>query len=146
MLIGKTVFDYENMDELIKKIEEGIYTIPTNLSYEAISFLNGMLQYDSKRRLTAEQLSKHDFLNKDIKDFHNIDLEKVSKIIDKNELKINLKNNEFIWSIFNADSEKLLNSIEENQINKPIDEKEKKEYENLKKEEPKKEEIEENKG
>ena len=138
MLIGKTVFDSENMDELIKKIEEGIYTIPTNLSYEAISFLNGMLQYDSKKRLTAEQLSKHDFLNKDIKDFHNIDLEKVSKIIDKNELKINLKNNEFIWSIFNADSEKLLNSIEGKQLVNPIEEKDEKECENLKKEEPKK--------
>ena len=138
MLIGKTVFDSENMDELIKKIEEGIYTIPTTLSYEAVSFLNGTLQYDSKRRLTAEQLSKHDFLNKDITDFHNIDLEKVSKIIDKNELKINLKTNEFIWSIFNADSEKLLNSIEGKQLVNPIEEKDEKECENLKKEEPKK--------
>ena len=144
MFIGKPLFDSENMEELIKNIEEGTYTIPISMSHEAVSFLNGMLQYDSKRRLTAEQLSSHDFLNKEIKDFHSIDLQKFSKLVEGKGIKINIKNNDFIWSIFNADSEKLLNNIEGNQFIKSIDEKDKIEFENLKKEEPNKEKIEEN--
>ena len=79
MLIGKPVFDAEDMDELVKKVEEGSYMIPSSMSFEVASFLNGMLQYESKRRLTAAQLSRHDFLNKDIKDFHPINLQKCEK-------------------------------------------------------------------
>ena len=138
MLIGKPIFDSEDMDELIKKIEDGSYSIPTTMSHEVVSFLNGMLQFDSKRRLTAEQLSRHDFLNKDIKDFHSINLQKVSKKVDEKELKLNAnaKNNASIWSIFNADSENLLTSIAGSQFVKPVDENEKIAFENLKKIEP----------
>ena len=32
MLIGKSAFDAEDMDELVSKIEDGTYTVPTNLS------------------------------------------------------------------------------------------------------------------
>ena len=138
MLIGKPIFDSEDMDELIKKIEDGSYSIPTTMSHEVVSFLNGMLQFDSKRRLTAEQLSRHDFLNKDIKDFHSINLQKVSKKVDEKGLKLNAnaKNNASIWSIFNADSENLLTSIAGSQFVKPVDENEKIAFENLKKIEP----------
>ena len=125
MLTGKHVFDYEDMEELVKNIEKGTYTIPTNISHEILSFLNGMLQYDSESRLTAEQLSGHDFLIKDIKDFHSIDLQKVSKIIDEKGLKIGIKNNSLIWSIYNADSENLLTSIVGNQFIKSNDNNEK---------------------
>ena len=138
MLIGKPIFDSEDMDELIKKIEDGSYSIPTTMSHEVVSFLNGMLQYDSKRRLNAEQLARHDFLNKDIKDFHSINLQKVSKKVDEKGLKLNAnaKNNASIWSIFNADSENLLTSIAGSQFVKPVDENEKIAFENLKKIEP----------
>ena len=136
MLIGKPIFYSENIDESVKNIEEGTYTIPITMSHEAVSFLNGMLQYDSKRRLTAVQLSKHDFLNKDSKDFHSINLQKVSKLIDEKGLKLNAKNNNSIWSIFNANSENLLTSILGSQFVKPTNENEKIEFENLKKIEP----------
>jgi serine/threonine protein kinase len=76
MLIGKTAFDEEDMADLFEKIESGKYIVPTTLSHEAISFLNGMLQYDGKNRLTAEQLYKHDFLTKDVKDFKFLNLKK----------------------------------------------------------------------
>ena len=98
------------------------------MSHEAVSFLNGMLQYDSKRRLTAVQLSKHDFLNKDSKDFHSINLQKVSMLVNEKQLKINVKNNDFIWSIFNVETEKFLISIEGKQLIKPIDKTEKIEF------------------
>ena len=65
MLIGRSAFDAEDMEELVDKIESGKYQIPTNLSKEVISFINGMLQYDSKNRMNCEQLSKHPFLTKD---------------------------------------------------------------------------------
>ena len=143
MHIGKPIFYSENIDESVKNIEEGTYTIPITMSHEAVSFLNGMLQYDSKRRLTAVQLSKHDFLNKDSKDFHSINLQKVSMLVNEKQLKINVKNNDFIWSIFNVETEKFLISIEGKQLIKPIDKTEKIEFENLEKEELNKEKMEE---
>ena len=51
MLIGRAVFDANDMDELVNKVETGKYKVPTNLSKEVISFLNGMLQYNSNIRL-----------------------------------------------------------------------------------------------
>ena len=133
MLIGKSAFDAEDMDDLVSKIEDGSYAVPTTLSHEVVSFLNGMLQYEAKRRLNASQLSRHDFLTKDVKDFHPIDLQKVSKRVDDKGLNLNAKLNGSIWSIFNADSENLLTSIVGNQFIKPIDEKEELAFVELKK-------------
>ena len=133
MLIGKSAFDAEDMEDLVKKVEEGSYSVPTNLSHEVVSFLNGMLQYEGKRRLTAAQLSRHEFLTKNVKDFHAIDLKKVSKKVGEEGVKINVKSNNTIWSIFNADSQSLLSSIVGNQFIKPIDEKEELAFEEMKK-------------
>ena len=115
MLIGKSAFDSEDMIELIKKIVKGDYQVPTHLSREVISFLNGMLQYDSKIRLSTEQLIHHRFLTDDINNFHKIDLEKVSDKIKNGELEINVKKNQTIWSIFNKEEE--LNKISPSQLN-----------------------------
>ena len=110
MLIGKAAFDADDMDVLIQKIEEGDYVVPTNLSKEVISFLNGMLQYNPRDRLNAGQLLNHPFLKEDIKNFHKIDLNQVSTKIKGNNLKINTKKNTTIWSIFNKeDEDKLMN-------------------------------------
>ena len=133
MLIGKSAFDAEDMDELVSKIEDGTYSIPTNLSSEVISFLNGMLQYDSTRRLSADQLSRHAFLTKNVQDFKPIDLKKVEKKVDSKGLKINVKKNSSIWSIFNAEDESKLANIQGNDFIKPIDEKEELEFEKQKK-------------
>ena len=111
MLIGKPVFDAEDMDDLVKKVENGSYVIPTSVSREVISFLNGILQYESKKRLNSEQLAKHDFLTKDVKDFHKIDVQKVSGKIEGKDLKINTKKNKTIWSIFNSEDEEKLTKI-----------------------------------
>ena len=129
MLIGRPAFDAEDMDDLVSKIEDGTYTVPTNLSKEVISFLNAMLQYDSHQRLNSLELSRHVFLNKNVKDFTSIDMQKVSKKVDKKGLNINVKKNKSIWAIFNADDEDKLNKISGNQF-KPIDEREEFEHEN----------------
>ena len=127
MLIGRSAFDADDMEELVNKIEEGSYTVPTNLSSEVISFLNGMLQYDGTSRLTADQLSRHDFLVKNVKDFHQLNLKKAEKVMSTKKL------NASIWSIFNVADEKKLTEIKGNQFVKPIDEKEEIEFEKEKK-------------
>ena len=116
MLIGKSAFDSEDMDELVEKIENGTYTVPTNLSKEVISFINGMLQYESTKRLSCEELSRHPFLTKEVKDFHPIDIQKVSKKVEDKKLKINVKQNKSIWAIFNAEDEEKLIKIDGNQF------------------------------
>jgi serine/threonine protein kinase len=110
MLIGKSVFDAKTLKDLVKKVEEGTYTVPTSLSKEIVSFLNGMLQYKSEKRLSAEKLYNHPFLTRNIREFHKIDTKRVSHKIDNKGLNINVKKNTTIWSIFNqADETKLLN-------------------------------------
>ena len=111
MLIGKAAFDAEDMEDLVDKIETGIYKIPTTLSKEVVSFLNGMLQYDSRDRLNIEQLSVHQFLTKDVREFKSIDLQQVSNKLDKDELVIDVKKNTSIWAIFNKEDEDKLIGI-----------------------------------
>ena len=111
MLIGKSAFDAEDMEELVDKIEKGTYIIPTSLSHEVVSFINGMLQYDSQKRLSSDELIKHPFLTKEVKDFHPIDLNRVSKKVSEEGLEINTRNNKSIWAIFNANDEKKLLGI-----------------------------------
>lgn len=64
MLTGKNPFALSDMKELVNKMEEGYYFLPTNISEETLSFINGMLQYDSKKRYDINDLCKHDFINK----------------------------------------------------------------------------------
>ena len=111
MSIGKNVFDADEIDDLIQKVEKGEYTVPTSLSKELISFINGMLQYDPKKRLNIEQLSKHSFLNKNVKDFEKIDLKRVNNNVVKSKLKMNVKANQTIWAIFNDEDEDKLMKI-----------------------------------
>ena len=110
MLIGKATFEADTINELVKKVENGEYTLPSILSKEVVSFLNAMLQYDSKIRLSAEELSRHHFLTKNIKEFTKFDISKVQNILTKEEtIKINVKKNQSIWSIFNNDE--VLNEV-----------------------------------
>lgn len=128
MLIGKSAFDAEDMTELVSKVENGSYTIPTNISYELVSFMNGMLQYTASKRLTAAQLFRHDFLTKDVSQFKKIDLEKVSDKVSSGVIDMNSVKNSTIWSIFNEKSETLLTTILGNAFVKPVDKKEEKNF------------------
>ena len=111
MLIGDCAFNAYNMKELLLKVEEGTYKVPTNLSKEVVSFLNAMLQYKPEKRLSARQLIKHAFLIKNINDFTRINVNQISNKVYNGELKINIKENQTIWSIFNEDDEIKLNKI-----------------------------------
>ena len=108
MIIGKEVFDWESLDNLLDQVEKGKYQVPTDLSAEIVSFLNGMLQYDGKKRLTINQLVKHPFLTKNFESFTKLNLRKFG---NNNQLNINIKKNRTIWSIFNQEDENKLISI-----------------------------------
>ena len=77
MLTGNTMFSADNLEELMKEAEKGKYTLPLNSSKELVSFINGMLQYESDDRLSAEELFEQPFLNKNVKDFEKIDFQKI---------------------------------------------------------------------
>ena len=101
LLIGKSVFDAKTMDVLVEKVKEGKYKVPSSVSKELVSFLNGMLQYDPDYRLNARELQNHPFLTKNIKDFSYINAKRAT-----NDDKI--KKNKSIWAIFNEE-EKFIN-------------------------------------
>ena len=110
MLIGHCTFDASSMKELLAKVEAGNYLLPTSISKEAASFLNGMLQYDPKQRLNAEKLYSHHFLTKDYKSLTKMNLNNVQKHLYGANLKINSKKNQnSIWVIF--EEEESLDSI-----------------------------------
>ena len=111
MLIGQAVFNAETMNELVQKVENGNYNVPLNISFEMVSFLNGMLQYKGEDRLSSEELYKHPFLTKNIRDFKKMDLRRVQKKLTKDGLNINVKKNQTIWGIFNEEDEKKLLQI-----------------------------------
>ena len=122
MLIGKCTFDAESMRELLSKVEAGNYFLPTSLSKEAVSFLNGMLQYDLKKRLSAEQLFHHKFLTKPYSELCKIDLKEAQNHLCDSKIKINSKNNQSIWVIFETDEENEgLDKIPPNMYDKNFD-------------------------
>ena len=97
MLTGNYTFNAYNMKELVSKIEEGTYKVPTNLSKEAISFLSAMLKYDPNKRLSADNLYHHPFLNKNPNNFEHFNISQMSSKIYEGELKMNIKDNNSIW-------------------------------------------------
>ena len=116
MLIGKCTFDAESMRELVSKVEKGNYYLPTTLSKEAVSFLNGMLQYDLKKRLTSEQLYNHKFLTKPYSELTKINVKEASQKIIGSQLQINSKKNQSIWVIFESEEEENLDNIPSNMV------------------------------
>ena len=111
LLIGQAVFNAETMNELVRKVENGSYTVPTSVSSEMVSFLNGMLQYDGEKRLSAAELGEMPFLRKNVRDFTKINTRQVQKKINRNGLNINVKKNQTIWGIFNEEDEQKLLGI-----------------------------------
>ena len=93
LIIGKAIFHAQNLLDLVRLVEMGTYHVPTNLSEETVSFLTSMLQYTSKYRLNAEELSKHPFLTKNVNEFTKIDLSNIANKVDANGIIINIKKN-----------------------------------------------------
>lgn len=113
MLIGKPAFQTDDIKLLEEKIEKGFYCLPTTSYREVVGFLLGMLQYDPDIRLNAEELSKHDFLCKNVRHFLRIDINKFKKYIKDEKLCINVKEDRTLWNMFNYKYNKFLEMIPE---------------------------------
>ena len=100
LLVGKNAYDSKSMKELLIKVNKGDYFLPNTLSRETISFLNCMLQYDPKKRLSAKLLCHHKFLKNDVKTFTKINPKELKKKIKGKKIKINSMVNQSIWDIF----------------------------------------------
>ncbi len=77
MVVGHMAFSGSSMQELFLKVKKGTYSLPATLSKEVVSFINGMLQQDPNKRLTASQLLSHEFLTKHPSQFQPIDVRQI---------------------------------------------------------------------
>ena len=102
LLVVKNPFDSQVMKELLEKINIGDYFVPTTLSQESISFLNCMLQFDPKKRLSLDKLCKHKFLRKNVNEFNKIDINELKDItlLENSNILINTKDNKNIFDNF----------------------------------------------
>ena len=74
-------------------VEYGYYHFPYDLSQELFSFLTSMLQYTPKNRLSAEELSRHPFLTKNVNEFSKINLLNLPYKVDNQGIILNIKKN-----------------------------------------------------
>ena len=108
LLVGHMAFSANSMEELYQKVKQGTYTLPSNLSEEVVSFINGMLQKDPNKRLSAKQLKNHDFHIKNIRQFRPVDVRKIPATVGPGGMlnfntNTNNKNQnlyETVWDIF----------------------------------------------
>ena len=116
MLTGQNLFKADDLPDLIKKAEKGIYFLPLsyNLSSELISFLNAMLQYDPNKRASASELLNYPFLTKNINEFTTFDFSRIAYKIKDGKLEINFIHNDTITGIFNPEIAMKNNTIEIN--------------------------------
>ena len=113
MIMGKPAFETTDINILEQKIEKGFYCLPTTLYKEFIGFIIGMLQYDSKIRLSSEELSKHDFLCKNIRHFKRIDIKVMKNYIKDNKLVLSINEDSILWNMFNIKYNRFLEIIPE---------------------------------
>ena len=118
LLTGQHAFPGNNNDEIFKKIMEGKYIFPSKIiSYEIISFINGLLQFNPEKRMSWEQIKSHDFLTKNIENFRFL--------FNKKEIEINSKDRDNLLEDNKNDKnkeEKLIKIIKEaeNKIKIPL--------------------------
>ena len=113
MLMGKPAFETNNIQILEQKIEKGFYYLPTTFFKEVVGFLIGMLQYDSNIRLSADELSKHPFLSKNIRYFERININEMKNYIKNDKLEIGIYEDKILWNIFNSKYTRFLEIIPE---------------------------------
>ncbi|CCJ30325.1 unnamed protein product, partial [Pneumocystis jirovecii] len=69
MLVGRLPFDDEFIPTLFKKINGGIYTIPSFLSTDAKELLSQMLIVDPIQRITLQEIRKNKWFNLNLPDY-----------------------------------------------------------------------------
>ena len=122
LLIGRVPFYAASYKLLKQEINKGTYVLPKKLklSVEAISFINGLLQFEPKNRMDWDKIKTHPFIVNNVVDFHFIDLNNVGDIND-DYLELNTKNcDNYLWLNFkNSSFNMALDKVNEEEINKP---------------------------
>ncbi|XP_066935374.1 5'-AMP-activated protein kinase catalytic subunit alpha-2-like [Clytia hemisphaerica] len=92
LLCGSLPFDDDHIPTLFKKIRSGVFNIPNHLSSLIASLLTAMLQVDSIKRITIEQIKQHDWFKIDLPGYlfpsadnqgNNFDDEVINEICEK---------------------------------------------------------------
>ena len=129
LLVGRPVFVSNNVKQLFEEIMSGKYSLPQNLkiSLEAISFINGLLQFYPEKRMNWDQIRNHPFIVNDIKNLHFVDLTTVDSPNQK--VLIDTKNCEnFLWVLYktnfknNINIDKIDNQVVEAKVHESIQE------------------------
>ena len=111
MLTGQNLFKANDLDDLIEQVKKGNYYLNVkDLSSEILSFLNCMLQYNPKERLSAQELAKHQFLTHDADNFTPADVSQIDYKVINGRLIISFFNNNTIKGLFPFKPENMLNS------------------------------------
>ena len=111
LLIGNVPFLKNSVKKIKEDILNGVFDYPKNvdISFESISFINALLQYDPKKRLSWDNFWKHPFLNKKVDEFHplKLTLNLDQKLDEKLEnFRVNSKhNNNFLWLVYKDGAE-----------------------------------------
>ncbi len=99
LLIG----DFPYNSEILNNQGSGdsvFYYLPETLSKEAISFINCMLQYNPNLRKSVDNLAKHEFLTKNVKDFNKVKICDIKEHIEDTKIKINIIDNQWVSEYF----------------------------------------------
>ena len=102
LLTGVKPFSGEDSKDMLSKIKEGKYNLPTTLvaSSEIISFINGLLQFYPEKRMDWPQIKTHPFLINKVDNFNFIELKSI-KNIDNNVIEMNSKNcDNLLWILY----------------------------------------------
>ena len=77
MVVGYSPFSGINMQDLYQKVKKGNYALPSSLSDELVTFINGMLQVNPNQRLNINQLKNHKFLVNPVSTFHRVEVKNI---------------------------------------------------------------------
>ena len=92
--------DYPYDAKILRNDDNVFYYLPESLSKEAVSFINCMLQYDPNLRKSADNLAKHEFLTKNVKNFNKIKIDDIKEHIEDSKIKIHIKDNKWVTDYF----------------------------------------------
>jgi len=92
LLCGTLPFDDDHIPTLFKKIRSGKFVIPNHLSSQIAGLLTQMLQVDSMRRITVDQIKSHEWFKTELPSYlfpstdnqgNQLDTEAINEICEK---------------------------------------------------------------
>lgn len=121
MIIGTPPFIGRNYNDVMTNIKQGVYKYPSNcvVSVESVSFINCLLTYDTKKRLSAEDIRNHPFLKNNPSTFNPMTLSIVPNDNISNDGKISVDSkdfNNFIWVMFRNKGVKDIHKVNDDDL------------------------------